>query len=295
MLLRNVVVCLLVVSAQAAHADTIKLKSGDELNARILEVTADTVIIDHPELGRVKIPRDKVETDLGDKLNPGLFGTGFMRGWNRRIDLGINGSQGNSIATNITGGLNFNYKDKRKRWLVTGRYFFQRDETGPTDNNARLDLRRDWLLPDSPWFAYGAMRYQYDQFESWLHRIVVSAGPGYNLFKREKQALDVRLGPAYTRDFGGGGTNKAEVLTAIDYSWKPRKRFKFTLSNLFFTEVGPSPGEFRNVTLAQGTMRLLDDPELDLIIGGENEYESDLRSPDKKNTLRYYMTFGMNF
>ena len=295
MSIRTLVTCTLLFSGQIAQADTIRLKSGDELNAVIVEVTADTVIIEHPELGRMKIPRAKIEGDLKHKLNPGLFGTQFMRGWDRRIDLGFNGSQGNSISRNVTGGLNLNYKDEEKYWIITGRYFFQGDENGTSDNNARLDIRREWLLPGSRWFAYSALRYQYDEFEPWLHRIVLTAGPGYNLVKREKNILNIRFGPAYTRDFDGLRKNQAEALLAMDYTWKPRDRLKLTLSNMFYAQLAPDAGQWRNVTLAEWSMRLFNEPELDFILGGENEYETDIEPPDKKLRLKYYMTLGLNF
>ncbi|MGE4607554.1 MAG: DUF481 domain-containing protein [Myxococcota bacterium] len=295
MSLRILVVCAMLVSAQIAHADAIRLKGGDEIHGEIVEVTADTVVLVHPELGRLTIARDKIEGDLKHAPSPGLFGTNFMHGWKRRIDLGLNGSQGTTISANATGGLNFNYKDKDKQWLLTGRYFFQRNKEGTTANNAEIALRRDWLMRDSRWFAYGTVRYQYDQFQSWEHRGILSTGPGYNLLKREKQTLDVRLGPAYTRDFGNQESNHAEILWAMDYTWKPRDRIKITLSNQFYTEIGPDPGEFRNLTSAEWTVRLMENPALDLILGGINEYQSDLEPPDKKNNLRYYTTLGVNF
>ena len=218
-----------------------------------------------------------------------------MRGWNRRIDAGLNGSEGSSVSTNATAGLNFNYKDKDKRWLVTGRYALQRNKKRITSNNAGIDIRRDWLLPDSPWFVFATGRYQYDQFQSWEHRIVLSTGPGYNLLKREKQTLDVRIGPAYTRDFSGEDANKVEVLWAMDYSWNPWDRVKLTLSNEFYTELWTDAGQFRNVTSGQWTTRLLDEPALSLIVGVNNEYETDLKPPSKNNNLKYHTTLGVDF
>ncbi len=164
-----------------------------------------------------------------------------------------------------------------------------------TANNAQADLRRDWLLPNYRWFAFGALRYQFDAFQSWKHRVIVSAGPGYNLLDREKQTLDVRFGPAYTRDFSGDSNNKIEILTALDYTWQPRNRIKITLSNQFYTETWPDAGQFRNLTSAEWTTTILKEPELNLILGVNNEYESDLEPPSKKNNLKYYSTLGRDF
>lgn len=295
MSLRTLVVCALLAAVEVARAEEIELKNGDTLTCEIIEVTVDHVVIEHAELGVLDLERAKVKTDLQHRLAPGLFGTGFMRGWNRHIDLGFNGSQGNTISTNITGGMDFSYKDESRRWGLTGRYFFQRDETGTTDNNARVELRRDWFMSNSPWFAFGALGYQYDEFESWNHRSVLTAGPGYHLLKREKLTLDLRAAPAFAREFGVRKINKAEALFAVDATWKPRERMTIKLSNLLFTEVSPDAGQLRNVTFANWKTRILSDPALDLIFGADNEYETQVEDGDKKNSLNYYMTLGISF
>ena len=295
MSLRFLSVCMLFISVDAVALEKIELENGDEITVEILEVTMDKVVIQHPELGVITVARNKIKSDLKHKLTPGLFGTSFLEGWNRRIDLGANGSQGTSISRNFTAGLDFSYKDKEKQWTVTGRYSFQGDEEGTTENQGRLSLQRNWLLPDSSWFWFGALGYQYDQFESWKHRTVVAAGPGYHLLKRKKHTLDVRGGPAYVREFGKRTTNKADLLAAFDYTWKPRDRMTITLSNQFFVEGAPDAGQIRNMTFANWRTRILSEPSLDLIFGVENQYQSQNEDGDKPNTLNYYITLGMNF
>lgn len=295
MSLRFLLVCTLFISLNVARAETIQLANGDELTVKILEVTVDKVVIQHPELGVITVARDKIKSELTHKLNPGLFGTSFLEGWNRHIDLGANGSQGTSISRNFTAGLDFNYKDEHKQWKVTGRYSYQGDEEGTTENQGRLSVQRNWLLPDSLWFWFGALGYQYDQFESWEHRALLSAGPGYHLLKRKKHTLDVRVGPAYVREFGRRTVNKADLLAAFDYTWKPRDRVTITLSNQFFLEAAPDAGQIRNMTFVNWRTRILAEPALDLVFGVENQYQSQNEDGDKPNTLNYYITLGVNF
>ena len=66
----------------SAHADTLVLANGDEINGEIIEWAVDHVVIEHPQLGEMRIELDELKLDTGTPPNPGLFGTRFMRGWN---------------------------------------------------------------------------------------------------------------------------------------------------------------------------------------------------------------------
>jgi putative salt-induced outer membrane protein YdiY len=193
-------------------------------------------------------------------------------------------------------GFNFTFDDQFKRWRFTGRYFFNTSDDD-NDNNATVDLRRDWLVPGSRWFAFSTGRFQFDEFESWKYRTIFSGGPGYNLLRTEKDehVLDTRLGVAYTREFGDRNQSKGEALIAFDYAWAFSKKYRLTFSNQFFLEAVPSAGEFRNLTLAEWTMALTERPSMNLRVGFSNEYESDIDPGDTKNDLKYYLALGLDF
>jgi hypothetical protein len=69
----------------SAHADTLVLANGDEINGEIIEWAVDHVVIEHPQLGTMRFELDQLKIDTGTPPNPGLFGTRFLRGWSRRI------------------------------------------------------------------------------------------------------------------------------------------------------------------------------------------------------------------
>ena len=190
MLRRLTIVLALCVWGAAARADTLVLANGDTLTGEVVEWAVDHVVIEHPQLGLVRLSLEQLDIDTGTPPRPGLFGSNFLRGWNRSVNLGLNGKRGNSVSTNLTAGFNFNYADEFKRWRFNGRYFFNESDDGDHDNNARVDLRRDWLIPESTWFAFSSLRYQFDQFESWKHRTTLSLGPGYHLVDTESHELD---------------------------------------------------------------------------------------------------------
>ena len=294
MLQRALLTGILCLVAAIATADTLVLANGDELNCEIIEWAVDHVLIDHPQLGRMRISLEQLEMDTGRPPNPGLFGTGFLRGWSRRIDLGINGKEGNSVTTNVTAGIAFAYEDDWTRWKLNGRYFYDREDDGDSDNNARLDVSRDWLFPESRWFVRLGGVYQFDRFEAWQHRLTLAGGPGLHLIRGEAHTLDAMLGPAFTREFGETQVSKAEGVLGVDYTWAISEKQSFSVNNSFFIETRPSAGPFRNFTRARWSLALLDRPKLSLNLGVDNEYESRPEEGDEPNDLTYFVSLGVD-
>lgn len=294
MLQRALCTGILCLATAAASADTLVLANGDELNCEIVQWAVDHVVIDHPQLGRMRLDLDQLAIDTGKPPNPGLFGTGFLRGWTRRIDLGINGKEGNSVSTNVTGGLNFGYQDDWTRWKIEGRYFYDREDDGDSDNNARLAVSRDWLFPERRWFVRFAGVYQFDRFEAWRHRLTIAAGPGFHLIQKEQHSLDAMLGPAFTREFGETQVSKAEGVLGLDYKWTISERQTLSLSNSLFAETSPDAGALRNFSELRWSLSLLERPKLSLNVGVDNEYESRPEDGDEPNDLTYFVSLGLD-
>lgn len=282
-------------SVTIARADTLILANGDRITGEIVEWGVDSLVIDHPQLGRVRLSLDQLRLDTGPPPNEGLFGTDFLRGWTRSIDVGANGKKGNTENQNLTVGLDMNYADDFKRWELRARYFFASENGASTDDNGRLDLQRDWLLPESRWFWRAGGRYEYDRFESWKHRLVAFGGPGYHLIQDEAYSLDGVVGAAFTREAGSRNENKGEAVVGLDYHWTLSEVLSLRVANLLFPELVPNAGSLRNVTTSEVRWALTQEPALSLKIGFENEYETDVEPGDKKNDLYYYLSLGLGF
>ena len=297
--MRVYVFCILVLLvpigvAPFAHAGTLVLANGDEINGEIIEWAVDHVVIEHPQLGKLRLELDELQLDTGEPPNPGLFGTRFLRGWARRVDLGVNGEQNNSPSLSVTFGSKFAYDDPWTRWRFNGRYFYNNSDDDDNDNNATFDLSRDWLVPESRWFGFAAGRYQFDQFKAWEHRVTLAGGPGFHLVNSEQHTLDVTVGPAFTREFGTSKANKGEALLGLSYDWKISERQSFDFDNQYFVEFTPIAGDWRNFTRLNWSLRLTESPVLSLKLGLQNEYESNPDPGDENNDLKYFLTLGMD-
>ncbi len=278
-----------------AHADSVKLANGDTLTGEIVEFAVDHLVIDHPQLGRIRLALDELEIDTGEPPTRGLFNTRFLRGWTRQIEFGASGEQGNSDSLTLTTGLNFRYADEFKRWRIQGRQFFDVSDGSVDDNNLRVDVRRDWLVPTSRWFWYAASRYQFDQETDWKHRTVLSAGPGYKVVQHPSHTLDFLLGPSFSREYEGENDNKGEILFGQDYLWTISERASFEVSNQFLLNVQPDFGNIRNFTSADLRIRFFDAPALNLVFGLQNEFDSDPPGDDEVYDLKYSSRISLDF
>jgi len=289
------VILLLSTIATSANAAVFILANGDKINGEIVRWDASHVVIDHPQLGRIDLSIDQLAMDSVERPTPGLFGSNFLRGWVRHIDVGLTGSEGNDRNLSLTTGLEFSYEDDFKRWLLRGRTFFALDGDGISDNNATFDLRRDWLLPESRWFGRAQFRYQYDAFESWENRLILSVGPGFRLVEREAHTLDIFAGPSFTREFGDRGTSHGEATVGFDHHWKVNGRVTMHLANNVFYDFTSGDGGIRNVTLGELKLKVTDEPEVSLNVGAENEYESRVEPGDANNDVKYRVSLGLGF
>lgn len=280
---------LLLVPVQAwAAAKSFTLRNGDKLTGEVVSQDADAVELEHPVFGRVRIPTDQLKPA---KRIPGLFGTGFLEGWERSVDLGVSGSEGNSPEANFRIGMKLFERTERRRWRIGGDYKLSFTDGETDDNNARLHGRRDWLFPGSRWFYTNATEYQYDQFEPWEHRVSIRTGPGYHILREGPLVLDGLLGVNLTYEFGDRNELRPELLLGFELSWDISEGQALTLSNHLLPQLDAQ--ELRNVTRFEWKIRLLNSEHLSLLLGFDNEY--DTAAEDDKLNLKYYSSLSYQY
>ncbi len=302
MLLRTAIQVLALLVALSARAGELKLGNGDILNGEIVESTEEYVLLEHPSLGQVRIERQHIlpeeppaPEEPPEPEKPGLFGTRFMEGWTRELALGINGAEGNTVNANLTGGFDLKADDDRRRWIWSGRYIFKSEDGSTTDSNGRLQTQYDWLLPESRWFAFLYPTYDYDKFKSWVHRVDVAVGPGYEIVRSEPLDFTTRVGVSGQKEFQGEKLARFAGFWGLSLEWRLRENNTLSVRNRLQPFLVNTLGEFRNVTNVNWKLRLLERPILNLNLGLENEYDTSAAPEDKENDLKYFATLGMEF
>lgn len=307
-----------------AEQDRIELTSGDVLLGRIAEESDEQIVLEHPLLGRIELPRARIAevipaANVGQEPDaPGERRADFsehdaneapadeattdeapaneeprsllaelrelLDGWKLQLALGFSDRASNVRSFSVHTRLNANYADSEDRWRINAAYHRSTTDSRTTRNDIRLFLQKDWLLPESSWFFFGQGDYHYDTIKSWDHRLGLHGGVGYDL--NELLGVDARLrgGLGFTREFGG-----------VDPKTRPESLLA-TEFNLQLTEVHSVAGsvQFMPSIDGSGYYRVTTDgnwdikltEELSLRFGVQHEYDNAVPAGFEKHDRR---------
>ena len=290
----------LMLASVAAQADKVRLENGDVVTGEIVEATEAGLVLEHAVLGRLQIAADQIDARVdGDAalpappaplapVRPGIAGTSLLRGWTKQAQLGFTGASGNSENQDLLAGLRGSFVDESKRWNFDSAYFRSSSNGAETKNQAYATLIRDFLFAGEKYFAFASTRYDYDQFQSWDHRLNVAGGAGYSFLDGEKFDLRGRAGFGATKTFGAPGDDEwvPEAVLGIETEWLPAAGQKVTAFNTLYPSLSDG-GEFRNLTGVDWSLAISSALGLSLNLGVQNEYESKVDPGIEKNDLLY--------
>ena len=220
---------------------------------------------------------------------------GFWDGWTGSVDLGINGSSGNTETFNFRGAVGV-AKDTPEHSTSAGiTYSVKTSDSETTENRLELNGRRDWKFEDSAWRFFVLGKLEFDEFQAWDGRASLFAGPGYVFVENEKTFLMGRVGVGGAYEFGGSQDDDfiPEALLGADFTHQLTER-QSIYANLDFYPSLEDIGPYRAV--AKAGWQVTVDPETNLVlkIGVEDRYDS---SPggQKRNDVDYFATLGWTF
>ncbi len=209
------------------------------------------------------------------------------KSWEASIELGMNGTEGNSDTFNIYLGSSFIQKTPRSEFSLEVDYNNNSSDGVTTANRYLMDSRYEWLFrEDSRWELYVHSTLELDDFKAFDQRIAADMGLGYLLITDDLHELKTRAGAGFSREIGGPDDSWVpEAVFGLDYELCLSKRHKLSAS----TDYYPSWEDFRDYRLKTRTdwEILLDEAmNLSLKLGALNNYDS---TPNgvKANDLDY--------
>jgi len=287
-----------------ASAEIITLKNGDSLHISVIYKSDSHLTVKHASLGRLYILREEIASihqelvDLPvDKstltADKGVFHTGLLKGWQRRLEIGLDGSAGNSQNETFRSTLDFKYEDDKKRWHSESLYYVSADDNETSEKKAYTNLTRDWLIKDSKWFYFSYSAIDWDEFKDWEYRFRQAGGPGYQLVKTDKWDALCRLGLGVKHVTGNDVNDEttAEALIGIAVTKNIKDRHRIECSNTLFPSL-TDKGEYRNVSNLNWYIKFDYVRGFGLKLGLRNEYDSILTS---KNDADYYVSIIWDF
>jgi putative salt-induced outer membrane protein YdiY len=215
-------------------------------------------------------------------------------------DAGSDAERVWSFAVNAGGSASFGNTDEQDAFVIfTGdrevddektsfraAYYYGASDGDRTDNEFEAALRQDWYIDGSKWEYFAQAKYEYDEFQSWEHRLSGYVGVGYQFEKREDFELLGRIGVGGAQEFNSPDDEfRWEALLGAELRWDVTERTELTAS----TEIFPSlsdPGEFRTLSRAGLTTLLDEELNMSLTLGFEHEYQSENEDPIDKNDFR---------
>lgn len=211
-------------------------------------------------------------------------------GWKHQVEVGINGSSGNTDATHIHAGYAADYADEQGTWKLVSAYDKSESDGEASRDQFFADLKKAWLWPDSPWFAFGQGRYDRDRFKDWDYRIAASGGIGYQLLQSDTWDIAGRLGLGGHLSRGEDyEMSTPEIIVALDAAWTITEREALSFTTAFYPSLDEA-GEYRNLTTLDWIMKITEPGRLSMKLGLSNEYDSLASDESEKNDFKYHLS-----
>lgn len=216
-------------------------------------------------------------------------------GWKYNVDLGLNGSAGNSEALNFRVGAGAKRISKEMETQLAVVYSYATNKGTKSTSRGETSLRNDWNLGDGPWSIFAIAKAEYDEFQAWDWRVTLVAGPGYAFIKNDTTLLKGRVGLGVSREIGGQDNIwTPELDLGVDFSHKLSERTKIFATVDYY----PSLKRFTDYrVVGKAGIEIMVDPELNLAlkIGAEDRYQSKVALGSKKNDIDYFAVLSLAF
>ncbi len=302
----KIFIFFLIVLSHSVNSDTIVLSNGDVLSGKVLSKGENTLTLAHNTLGTLELTNEQINSvvmlepttasESSDNKDPEVISEAEAIAqaapslhpyypWKTALELGLNGSEGNSQSRNIHAGLLTKQETPELRRSLEMAY-----DSSETDNATSRDeffatFNQDWLINESPWYYFAMGRFDWDDFKDWDYRMSLSAGAGYTFIENKEWSLRSKAGLGANREFGGEDDDiKPEGLLGGISEWTLSEHHKIELSSTFYPELDQL-GEYRNITELNWVNKL--NSHMRMKIGLANEYESDVPSGIKHNDFKY--------
>jgi putative salt-induced outer membrane protein YdiY len=209
--------------------------------------------------------------------------------WDGNMELGVNGTDGNTETLNIRIGGKVRRKTEANEFKTDITYLRTSSNSVETANRGLGDFRYEHFFADSPWTVFSHANLEYDEFQAWNARLGLDAGMGYRFIKTDDTTLTGRLGAGTSRKFGGDDLEwKPEAVFGAEFDHKISNRQKISMS----TDYRPSFddwGDSHMVTKASWQAMLDDASRLSLKLSATDRYNS-IPQGRKPNDVDYGIT-----
>jgi putative salt-induced outer membrane protein YdiY len=274
----------------AARADDVELVTGEKLKGTIVSRDANQIVLDHPVLGRLTIPIERVKPEAPPAPPPSP--------WAFRAELGASGSSGNVNQSALHAAIGAVLDDDARRLKMDLVYSRAKVEGTITEDKTYFEATHDWKFKDSKWTVFATGRMDWDKFQSWDRRATVGAGAGYTLSDTDTLKARVRGGFGAAKEWGNDDPDdnkwRPEALLGGEASWKVNDTNTIEGRVTYYRDL-ENTDKYRVIATLSWSVKLAKDSPLSLKIGCEDEYDTHRSSPYDTNDFRYFAALVCTF
>ncbi|MHC4404317.1 MAG: DUF481 domain-containing protein [Planctomycetota bacterium] len=214
--------------------------------------------------------------------------------WDGNVELGLDGSEGNSQRFNFRFGVEAERKTKYHSVELDLDFHKNATRRVETANRTFLDWRYERLFDESPWtwFVHGTV--DYDEFRAFDVQVAVDTGLGYHFIRTDATSLVGRVGGGWRKKIGGPGERDVpEAVFGTDFEHQLTTHQKVSLTVDYMPDV-TAFGDYR-INAKAGWETVLDEEmNLSLKLSVLDRYDS---MPDgaKPNDADYTATLLWSF
>ncbi|HJN12469.1 MAG TPA: DUF481 domain-containing protein [Pirellulaceae bacterium] len=190
------------------------------------------------------------------------------------VELGINGSDGNSEALSLQTGFDLKQKTDVDELRFDLTYNKATADGVQTQHNSLFNASYEWTIDESKWDLFLREATEYDEFKAFNLRIAINAGVGYDVIKTDATIWKIRCGAGSSTEIGGPADEWVpEGVFGVDFERQLSNRQKISLTGDYF----PDWSDFTNyriVSEASYEVLLNEEHNLNLKMSMQDRYDS---------------------
>ncbi len=196
------------------RAEVFYLKTGDRITGRPLKKTEDSLIIESPVLGELRIPLDKLEKPAkipSDEATVDRSEKNNDINWQRKFSLGYRMRSGNTKANALSIEVFLNRKTSSDEFTGKFNYYYSSQSDNMDDRKIYSMLRYAYSFgQDLKWYQFFKLEQEHDYFSDVEYRLIPSSGIGYWFSDKAplKAMIEVSLGYEYNNFYSQKNSGK---------------------------------------------------------------------------------------
>lgn len=215
--------------------------------------------------------------------------------WKSHFDLSLAGSFGNTDDQSLHVGIDSLREDERTRTSLDAHYFLGMSDGDRTQNKLTTGILQDWLFPDSRWLWFADARYDYDEFQSWEHRVSAHTGPGYQLIDSEDVDLILRGGVGFNKEWNSEDEPFTwEGFLGFEWGWQISDRQRIGATGTWFPQL-EDPSEFRTVSTVDWSLLVDEESAMSISAGLRHEHQTEVDPGVEHNDWNVYAGLRFDF